>query len=97
MAISLYYECGNHFKAKPVETNCSACLNKIMLQNAIFSDIVSVILDSDVLFSSLSSYRKREHFVEAVSSKSGLLNVTLTPHLSSKCALHIHVRTDRWL
>lgn len=75
-----------------------------MLQNVIFSDNVNVILiflvskqNPEVPFGTLYPYRKREHLVEAAFSKSGLLNVPLTVHLSNKLTLNNHVRTDYWL
>lgn len=75
-----------------------------MLQNVIFSDNVNVILvflvlkqDPEVHFGTLYPDRKREHLVEAAFSKSGLLNVPLTLHLSNKLTLNNHVRTDCWL
>lgn len=63
-----------------------------MFQTWVFSNKVNVILifptfsnrTKKIASASFCPYRKREHLAEAQFSKSGLINVTLTLHLSNK-------------
>lgn len=94
--LALCHECGDHLKTKPVLTD-DILLNKIMLQNWIFSsNFILYFLSFEVHFRPLSPYRKRERLVEAPFSKSGLINVTLTLNISNKLTSDVHVKADCW-